>query len=152
MTKMIGPDCAVMCNLISTHIHTHTHTLMPPWEDQCEWHRMTRMTGPDCVVMCNLRNTHTHTHTHTQDVDGHGDGDEAGAGAGHTRPGYESRRVFLFRPDLRSFAPTYPSPVYCSKNSSSQQQSVRCAAASPTTCWEFFVWLYVLGREGRRIY
>ena len=32
----------------------------PPWEDQCEWHRMTRMTGPDCAVMCNLTNTHTH--------------------------------------------------------------------------------------------
>ena len=40
--------------------------LIPPREDQCEWHRMTRMTGPDCVVMCNLINTHTHTHTHTQ--------------------------------------------------------------------------------------
>ena len=52
-----------MCNLINTH--THTHTLIPPREDQCEWHRMTRMTGPDCVVMCNLINTHTHTHTHT---------------------------------------------------------------------------------------
>ena len=52
-----------------THTHTHTHTvsLIPPREDQCEWHRMTRMTGPDCVVMCNLINTHTHTHTHTQD-------------------------------------------------------------------------------------
>ena len=50
MTRMTGPDCAVMCNLI------------PPWEDQCEWHRMTRMTRPDCVVMCNLINTHTHTH------------------------------------------------------------------------------------------
>ena len=55
MTSMTGPDCAVMCNLINTHIDTHTH--------QCEWHRMTRMTGPDCVVMCNLINTHTHTHT-----------------------------------------------------------------------------------------
>ena len=32
----------------------------PPWEDQCEWHRMTRMTGPDCVVMCNLINIHKH--------------------------------------------------------------------------------------------
>ena len=42
MTRMTGPDCAVMCNLINT-----------------------RMTGPDCVVMCNLINTHTHTHTHT---------------------------------------------------------------------------------------
>ena len=39
--------------------------MIPPREDQCEWHRMTRMTGPDCVVMCNLINTHTHTHTHT---------------------------------------------------------------------------------------
>ena len=37
----------------------------PPWEDQCEWHRMTRMTGSDCAVMCSLINTHTHTHTHT---------------------------------------------------------------------------------------
>ena len=79
MTRMTGPDCAVMCNLI-IGIHTHTHTtglrgyvqfnkytpqvsLIPPWEDQCEWHRMTRMTGPDCAVMCNLINTRTHTHT-----------------------------------------------------------------------------------------
>ena len=54
MTRMTGPDCAVMCNLINTH-------RIPPWEDQCEWHRMTRMTGPDCAVMCNLINTHTHT-------------------------------------------------------------------------------------------
>ena len=26
MTRMAGPDCAVMCNLINTHTHTHTHT------------------------------------------------------------------------------------------------------------------------------
>ena len=26
MTRMTGPGCAVMCNLINTHIHTHTHT------------------------------------------------------------------------------------------------------------------------------
>ena len=25
MTRMTGPDCAVMCNLINTHTHTHTH-------------------------------------------------------------------------------------------------------------------------------
>ena len=48
-----------------THTHTQQVSLIPPWEDQCEWHRMTRMTGPDCAVMCNLINTHTHTHTHT---------------------------------------------------------------------------------------
>ena len=65
MTRMTGPDCVVMCNLINTHTHTHTHRvlLIPPWEDQCEWHIMTRMTGSDCAVMCNLINTHTHTHT-----------------------------------------------------------------------------------------
>ena len=57
MTRMTGPDCAVMCILMNAHIHTH----IPPWEDQCEWHRMTRMTGPDCAMMCNLINTHTHT-------------------------------------------------------------------------------------------
>ena len=72
MTRMTRPDCAVMCNLINTHTHTHTlinththtHTqhvsLFPPWGDQREWHRMmTRMTGPDCAVMYNLKNTHT---------------------------------------------------------------------------------------------
>ena len=26
MTRMTGPDCAVMCNLINTHTHTHTST------------------------------------------------------------------------------------------------------------------------------
>ena len=26
MTRMRGPDCAVMFNLINTHTHTHTHT------------------------------------------------------------------------------------------------------------------------------
>ena len=39
MTRMTGPDCAFMFNLINTHIHTH---------------------------MYNLINTHTHTHTQTK--------------------------------------------------------------------------------------
>ena len=51
-----------MCNLINTYIHTYIVSLIPPREDQCEWHRMTRMTGPDCVVMCNLINTYIHTY------------------------------------------------------------------------------------------
>ena len=25
MTRMTGPDCAVMCNLINTHAHTHSY-------------------------------------------------------------------------------------------------------------------------------
>ena len=62
MTRMTGPDCAVMCNLINTHARTHTYTHT---EDKCEWHKITSMTGPDCAVMCNLISTHTHTNTHT---------------------------------------------------------------------------------------
>ena len=50
--------------VVARSIYVKNVSLIPPWEDQCEWHRMTRMTGPDCVVMCNLINTHTHTHTH----------------------------------------------------------------------------------------
>ena len=79
MTRMTGPDCAVMCNLINIHtyilvhtyIHTYIHTvsLIPPWEDQCEWHRMTRMTGPVCVVMCNLINTYIHTYIHASGIE-----------------------------------------------------------------------------------
>ena len=42
----------------------YIHSLIPPREDQCEWHRMTRMTGPDRVVMCNLINTYIHTYIH----------------------------------------------------------------------------------------
>ena len=48
------------------YTHTHTDTHIPPWEDQCERHRMARMTGPDCAVMCNLINTRTHAYTHTR--------------------------------------------------------------------------------------
>ena len=60
MTRMPGSDCGVMCNFIITQ--THTHSSIPPSEDQCEWHRMTRMAGPDCTVMCNLiKYTHTYT-------------------------------------------------------------------------------------------
>ena len=28
MTRMTGPDCVVMCNLINTYIHTYIHTLI----------------------------------------------------------------------------------------------------------------------------
>ena len=67
MTRMTGPDCVVMCNLINTYIRTYIHTYLHtyihiyivswilPWEDQCEWHKMTKMTGPDSGVMCNYK-------------------------------------------------------------------------------------------------
>ena len=29
ITRMLGPDCAVMCNLINTHTHTHTESVSP---------------------------------------------------------------------------------------------------------------------------
>ena len=73
MTRMTGPDCVVMCNLINTHTH------IPPCEDQCEWHRMTRMTRPDCAVMCNLINTHTHNPDNVES------NKEAGGGAQGTQ-------------------------------------------------------------------
>ena len=50
MTRMTGSDCAVMCNLINTHTHTHAPAsdprffvvsiIDPPLGDQCEWHRL----------------------------------------------------------------------------------------------------------------
>ena len=66
MTRMTGPDCAVICNLTNTHIHTRflNKYNCPPWDDQCEWHRITRMAGPDCAVMCNLIYIHAHGGEH----------------------------------------------------------------------------------------
>ena len=58
----------------------------------------------------------------------------------HRGLGYKFRRFFLPCPDLQ-LVPAHPSPVNCSirrNSSSSQQQSVRCAAAIPMTCWGFF--------------
>ena len=43
--------------IIHTRIGSTILSLIPPWEDQREWHRMTRITGPDCAVMWNLINT-----------------------------------------------------------------------------------------------
>ena len=63
MTRMTGPDCAVMCNLINTHTHT---TRYVQFNKYTHTHTHTRMTRPDCVVMCNLINTHTHTHKHLE--------------------------------------------------------------------------------------
>ena len=28
MTRMTGPDCAVMCNLINAHTHTHSRKIV----------------------------------------------------------------------------------------------------------------------------
>ena len=114
MARMTGPDCAVMCNLINTHTHTHTHTHTPFGRINASGTRMTRMTGPDCAVMCNLINTHTHTERESRarsETAGDGTASSGKVRLGDTSsrqlgplqrgPGYESRRVFLFRPDLR---------------------------------------------------
>ena len=51
--------------IITKSNHTRRVSPYPPWEDQCEWHRMTinRMTGPDCAVKCNFINVYTYIHT-----------------------------------------------------------------------------------------
>ena len=76
MTRMTGPDCAVMGKVINTHTHTHTHVssevfvvnIIDPLLGGSKrvWHRITSRTGTDCAVMCNLINTHTYAHTHKQ--------------------------------------------------------------------------------------
>ena len=49
MTRMTGPDCAVMCNLIN--IHTHTHT-------PCTWYHVRRMS------LSKVLNAAAHGHIH----------------------------------------------------------------------------------------
>ena len=50
MTRMTGPDCAVMCNLINTW-YTHTHTQLRHFTYECEsiqsgpWSRLFGVTG-----------------------------------------------------------------------------------------------------------
>ena len=34
MTRMTGPDCVVMCNLINTYIHTYIHTYARPGREE----------------------------------------------------------------------------------------------------------------------
>ena len=40
MTRMTGPDCVVMCNLINTHTHTHIHACI----------HTHKHTFPNCLV------------------------------------------------------------------------------------------------------
>ena len=47
MTRMAGPDCAVMCNLINTHTHTYTHTPQP--DREIELSQTNRAVGGVCV-------------------------------------------------------------------------------------------------------
>ena len=63
MTRMTGPDCVVMCNLINTHTHTHT-PLDPPLGGSM------RVAYNDYDDRAGLRgyvqfNKYKHTHTHT---------------------------------------------------------------------------------------
>ena len=59
MTRMTGPDCAVICNLINTHTHTH---IDPPLGASMRVAPNDKDDRADCAVICNLINTLTHTH------------------------------------------------------------------------------------------
>ena len=49
MSRMTGPDCVVMCNLINTYIHTVT-------AGECNWRHfgwLVRLVGfPQCYLAC----------------------------------------------------------------------------------------------------
>ena len=83
MTRMTGPDFAVMCNLINTQRERGRE-------------RMNRMTGPDCPVMCNLRNTHACAREHARapkEEQGTGDGKEKTVTGTGTRAGTGTRMM-----------------------------------------------------------
>ena len=59
MTRMTRPDCAVMCNLINTHTHTHTQYnggLLPDiiLLTQCYLHRETCLNAMKRFYICSL--------------------------------------------------------------------------------------------------
>ena len=61
MTRMTGPDCVVMFNLINTHTHTHTPHTSPLGRINAsgiEWDDRAGLRG---YVQFN-KNTHTHTY------------------------------------------------------------------------------------------
>ena len=72
MTRMTGPDCAVMCNLINTHTHAHltgprvvvfrkrSSILKPAETDVFSLVRRIAWS-----MLINETHTHTHTHTHS---------------------------------------------------------------------------------------
>ena len=61
MTRMTGPDCAVICNLINIHTYIHISPLGRINASVID--RMTRTTAPDCAVVCNLINIHTYIYS-----------------------------------------------------------------------------------------
>ena len=47
MTRMTGPDCAVMSNLINTHTHTHTQAGLRGCVQFKRYKHREQITGPD---------------------------------------------------------------------------------------------------------
>ena len=85
MTRMTGPDCAVMCTLINTHTHMHT---------QAHAHTQRRRSGRERSGNGNGAGTETgttwlETRGRTQDVndDRSGDGNESSGGDGKRNEG-----------------------------------------------------------------
>ena len=59
MTRMAGPDCAVMCNLINRHTHTHTHN--PPSGEQIQVaENDSHDRAANCAAMRNSISIHKH--------------------------------------------------------------------------------------------
>ena len=96
MTRMTGPDCVIMCNLINTHTHTHIHThksicfnkshlLAEGTEVALFWRRLQQavsfhMRHHIHALSLSLSLTHTHTHTHRQTSEEAQDGNGNGGG------------------------------------------------------------------------
>ena len=51
MTRMTGPDCAVMCNLINTHTHTHIRE----WDLMCLKKNLNASMKIDLILLKRLK-------------------------------------------------------------------------------------------------
>ena len=51
MTRMTGPDCVVMCNLINTsYIHTNIHAYIHKWEENTHEHILIQADVKNCIL------------------------------------------------------------------------------------------------------
>ena len=55
MTRMTGPDCVVMCNLINTHTHTHKKERIGPVAANPDNLESNKETGGGCTKHSGLK-------------------------------------------------------------------------------------------------